>query len=557
MTIDPQTAQAQPNPKQPNILLIMADELVARLTGPYGHPVVQTPNLDALARQGVRFDAAYSPSPLCAPARACLVSGMYTSTNRVYDNAAYFAADIPCVGHYLTSAGYDTVLSGKMHFVGADQLHGFRRRLTTDIYAEEFNMLANRAPWSLARDPSLFDENNGNGRHAQNYVGSNVHVGRWNHHLAYDEEAHFRGLEYLRARGAVKGMATNRWARPSRPGSLGAEERSAERQHASAEAGTQPWFLCVSYHHPHEPFWPPQDVWDLYEGAEIEVPRFPDDMEQRYSMMDRWLNANHGIRFFKEELRNKVSLTRVRRAYYALVTWIDRKVGELIATLKEHDLWEDTVVMFTSDHGDMLCEKSMVQKRIFYDYSARVPLIMRFPHDEHAGTVVKEPVNLIDLFPTWLDLAGVPEERRLPMDGESLIGLIDGSDTRPRTTFSEMHVEDNPVPCFMVRRGKYKLIYLHGVGAQLFDLEADPDEWDNLSGKPAFAEVEAQLRSAILERFDVEAIERDIVRSIRSRRMIREAMRLNNTLWDYEPRFDPNKDAMQQYLPDRPAHAPG
>src|SRR5688572_356192 len=110
---------------RPNILLIMADELVARLTGgAYDHPVVMTPNLDELRRQGVRFDAAYSPSPLCAPARACLVSGMYTSTNRVYDNAAYFAGDIPCLGHYLTNAGYDAVLSGKMHFVGADQLHG-------------------------------------------------------------------------------------------------------------------------------------------------------------------------------------------------------------------------------------------------------------------------------------------------------------------------------------------------------------------------------------------------------------------------------------------------
>jgi choline-sulfatase len=200
----------------------------------------------------------------------------------------------------------------------------------------------------------------------------------------------------------------------------------------------------------------------------------------------------------------------------------------------------------------MLCEKSMVQKRIFYDYSARVPLLMRFPHDQYAGTIVKEPVNLIDLLPTFLDVVGVPAEARLPMDGQSVMGLVDGTDTAPRTTFSEMHVEDNPVPCFMVRRGKYKLIYLHGVGAQLFDLEADPDEWENLSGKPELASVEADLRNAILERFDVEAIERDIVRSIRARQLILPAMRRNNTLWDYEPRYDPNRDATRQYLPERP-----
>ncbi len=558
-------------PGAPNILLIMADELVATLTGAYGHPVVRTPNLDALVRRGVRFDAAYSPSPLCAPARACLVSGQYTSTNRVYDNAALFAADIPSVGHYLTNAGYDCVLSGKMHFVGPDQLHGFRRRLTTDIYAEEFNMLDNRSPWALARDPAAFSPERGRGRHAGNYVGSNVHVGRWHHHLSYDEETHFRALEYLRAQGAVKGMAERRWGRPTpaaRPGAgqrggagpdgeqsqlgqspLGAEEGAAERQHASGAGGRPaPWFLCVSYHHPHEPFWPPQDVWDLYEGEEIALPHFPEDLESRYSAMDRWLNANHGVRHFQEELRSPESLYRVRRAYYALITYIDRKVGELIATLQEHNLWEDTVVVFSSDHGDMLCEKGMVQKRIFYDPSSRVPLIARFPGDAHAGTVVRQPVNLIDLLPTFLDLAGVPDEARLPLDGRSLLGLLGGSDTAPRTTFAEMHVEDNPVPCFMVRRGRFKLNLMVGVDAQLFDLETDPGEWDNLIGKPQHAPVERELRGAIAERFDFERIEADVRRSIASRMMIREAMRRNGTLWDYTPIFDSSKDAMQQYL---------
>ena len=341
-------------PARPNILMIMADELVASLTGAYGHPVVQTPNLDELVRRGVRFDAAYSPAPLCAPARACLMSGQYTSTNRVYDNAALFAADIPCVGHYLTNAGYDCVLSGKMHFVGPDQLHGLRRRLTTDIYAEEFNMLDNRAPWSVARDPGPLRPR---GR-----------AGAPRPELRRLQRAR-RALApppLLRRRGPLPGPGV-----PARPG--GGEGRwpstagPAPRPPApsgprSAPPGAstprpdelQPWFLCVSYHHPHEPFWPPQDVWDLYEGAEIEIPAFPEDLESRTSAMDRWLNANHGIRHFAAELRSAESLTRVRRAYYALVTYIDRKVGELIATLKEHGLWEDTVIVFSSDHGDML-----------------------------------------------------------------------------------------------------------------------------------------------------------------------------------------------------------
>jgi choline-sulfatase len=536
-----------PTPAKPNILLIMADELVAALTGAYGHPVVQTPNLNALVASGARFESAYSPAPLCAPARACLVSGQYTSTNRVYDNAAYFAGDIPCIGHYLTNAGYDCVLSGKMHFVGADQLHGFRRRLTTDIYAEEFNMLDNRAPWSVARDASLFREEDGRGRHGQNYVGSNVHIGRWHHHLAYDEEAHFRAKEYIRARGAVQTLATQQSAAGT-AAPLGAEERSAERRHAAA-GDPQPFFLTVSYHHPHEPFWAPQDVWDLYEGAQIDVPEYPDNMDETYSAMDRWLNANHGIRFFKEELRSKESLYRVRRAYYALVTYIDRKVGELIDTLKERGLWENTLVIFTSDHGDMLCEKSMVQKRIFYEWSCRVPFIMRFPDERYAGSVVSEPISLVDLLPTLCDVASVPKADLLPHDGKSVIPLLDGSDTAPRTVFAEMHVEDNPTLCFMVRRGRHKYIYLHEIGAQLFDLDADPGEWHNLAGSPEHAQIEDELRRAIVERFDLDSIEADIKRSIEARHLIRQAMRINRTLWDYTPAFDSSRDAMLQYLP--------
>ncbi len=512
---------AQPGP---NILLIMADQLIPMLCGAYGHPVVQTPALTALAEHGVRFDAAYSPCPVCAPARACLLTGTYSSTNRVYDNAALFAADLPTVAHYLTNAGYDTVLSGKMHFVGPDQLHGFRRRLTTDIYPEEFTWVDNRAPWALERDPAAFDPSKGKGNHARSYTGSGVHVDRWHHHLAYDEEAHFRGLAYLRA--------------------VAAQRR--ERLQRGADVAP-PFFLCVSYHHPHDPFWPPQDLWDLYAGAEIEVPSFPDNLEATYSAMDRWLNANHGVQRYPE-LRDPDSLRRVRRAYYALITYIDRKVGELVATLQANDLWENTVVVFASDHGDMLGEKGMVQKRSFYEYSARVPLILRWPGDVYARTVCREPVSLVDLLPTLLDVAGVGQGQRLPIDGTSLLGLIDGSDTAPRTVFAEMHVEDVAALCFMVRRGPHKYVSPTGQAAQLFDLESDPGEWHNLAGEPSHRQVEESLRRAILARFSLEEIEADVRQSLRRRKLIKDAMARNGTLWDYVPAFDPARDALTQYL---------
>src|SRR3954452_7786744 len=118
----------------PNILLIMADQLVPFLTGAYDHPVVHTPALNGLVESGVRFDAAYTPYPLCAPARAALMTGKYGSALGCYDNAAILHADEPTIAHYLANAGYEAILTGKMHFIGPDQLHGFRRRLTTDIF---------------------------------------------------------------------------------------------------------------------------------------------------------------------------------------------------------------------------------------------------------------------------------------------------------------------------------------------------------------------------------------------------------------------------------------
>lgn len=163
--------------EQANILLIMADQLVPFLTGAYGHPVVQTPHLDRLAAEGIRFDAAYTPYPLCAPARVAFMTSRYASRIGCFDNAALFPTDQPTLAHYLTNAGYETVLSGKMHFIGPDQLHGFGRRLTTDVFPANIK-------WVPVPDES------GQGGHAHNYVPPNVGVRSWTKFLAFDEETH-------------------------------------------------------------------------------------------------------------------------------------------------------------------------------------------------------------------------------------------------------------------------------------------------------------------------------------------------------------------------------
>ena len=456
-----------------NVLVVMADQLVPFLTSPYGDPVARTPSLQRLADEGVRYDAAYTPYPLCSPARAAFMTGDYASRHGCYDNASILPADVPTVAHSLTLAGYETVLSGKMHFVGPDQLHGFAKRLTTDVYPAAMD-------WVPTQDP---EGRFVRGGHARSYVPPRVGVVDWSTFLAYDEETHFRALEYLR------------------------------------NGPHEPFFLVVSYHHPHDPFQVTQAMWDEYGDVEIPIPQTPAHVD--YSAMDVWANEAHETDAV--DLRDPDSLRALRRAYYALVTYIDRKLGELLEAMPD-----DTLVIFTSDHGDMLAERAMVQKRCFYEWSARVPLILRYPDRRDAGSVAAEPVSLLDLAPTILDLTGGRE--RLPMDGGSLL--------EPRgVVFSEYHVEKVRAPCFMVRRGRWKYVYIHGHGEQLFDLAEDPGEWHNLAPDPRAEE----LRALILEQFDPDAIARSGAESVARRELIARAMAQTTTRWDYSPVFDATK----------------
>ncbi len=501
---------------QPNILLIVCDQLIAALTGAYGHRVVSTPNLDRLAEQGVRFDAAYTPFPVCSPARACLMTGRHASAIGAWDNGALLPADQPTFADYLVNAGYDTVLSGKMHFIGPEQQHGFRFRMNTDIYSSDFTWV--RPEWiaikeAQGRDPEAVMSERPS-YNATHYVGDGVHIDRWHNALSHDEETHFRALEYLRARG----------------------NRSSSKVDG-------PFLLCASYHHPHEPFWPPQEYWDMYEGADIELPEFPDNLDKTYSILDRNLNAYHGTRRF--DLRDPDSLYRVRRAYYALVTYLDDKVGELLDELERNGLAENTVVVFTSDHGDMLGEKAMVQKRCFYEWSCRVPLIVRFPDGWQAGTTHAQPVSLIDLLPTFCELAGVDD--LLPHDGESLITQLQQPDD-DRIVYAQAH-EAVGVPCIMARQGTYKYNYFHGHPPQLFDLGTDPGEWQNLADDPAHAERAEVMRTQILSDFDPEAMATANLASLHRRALIRDVMLKHGRTWRHAPQYDQRRGAMAQYLP--------
>src|SRR4051794_31275289 len=246
--------------------------------------------------------------------------------------------------------------------------------------------------------------------------------------------------------------------------------------------------------------------------------------------MDRWANEAHETDAV--DLDDAANVTALRRSYYALVTYVDRKLGELLDCLEQTRQADDTLVIFTSDHGDMLGERRMVQKRCFYEWAVRVPLVVRLPGRENAGLVVDRPVSLLDLVPTLLDVAGVPDGERLTLDGASLLDTGDGP------VLAEYHVEKVRAPCFMVRSGRWKYIYVHGHDARLFDLDADPGERNALPGRVERRATEERLRALTLAGFAPAAIAAAGAVSVARRDLVRRAMERNGTSWDYQPFVD-------------------
>ncbi len=495
--------------RKPNIILIMADQLTPFMTGVYGNREVQTPNLDRLFREGVRFDAAYTPVPLCTPARAALMTGKYASRLGCWDNASPFSSEEPTIAHYCTLSGYETVLSGKMHFIGPDQLHGFERRLTTDFYPSSFN-------WLPERDPET-SQVIGGGEHARMYRIPEVGIRPWSRGLSYDEETHFQALHYLRNRSR------------------------------SVDGHERPLFLCVSYHHPHDPFHVTREMWDACTDAEVTIPDLSGNTRYPESVMDRWLNLGYH-RTDLHDISAPQSLMALRRSYSALVTYIDTKVGELLKVLEEQELLENSMIIFTSDHGDMLGERGMVQKRCFYEWSSRIPLLVRMPGGSPERQRILEPVSLLDITPTLLQvLCGSAEGEQLAadMDGRSFLDLIDdqgngagGSADGTREVFAEYVGEGVLGHCAMLVGNGFKYVRVHGHDEQLFNLQDDPGELHNLAAQESCQAVRQAMAARVGQRFNADDIEMKVQESITGRAVVRDAMQISRTSWDYAPEYD-------------------
>ena len=470
----------------PHILLIQADQLSAKALPFYGHPVVKTPHLDKLAAEGVLFENAYCNFPLCAPSRMSMLTGRYATDMEVWDNAAEAAPSQPTLMHYLRALDYHTCLCGKMHFVGPDQLHGYEDRITTDIY-----------PSNYAWTP---DWNKGEGDRPTgiNLTGvTEAGVCQRSLQIDYDEE-----VAYF----AVRKMFD------------------------LARYEKRPFFLTVSFTQPHSPFVARQEHWDLYADARIDLPEVPAIPPEEMDPMSRWIYHAHAgdqIEPTEEEIRT------ARRAYYAMVSAIDEKVGLLVRTMKECGLYENTIIVFTADHGEMLGERGQWYKQLFYEWSARIPLLIRYPA-EFCPRRIQECVSLVDLAPTLLDLASgsqatgraeseksaKPAEMAGPFRGRSLAPFLKTGHYPgwSNTVIAEYTGEGVCAPCRMVRRGDHKYIYTHGHPDILYDLAADPLELCNIArGQP---ETCAELRALALKDWNPEDILGRVLRSQRQRLLI-------------------------------------
>ena len=437
-----------------NVLLIMSDEHRPDTLACDGHPTVRTPTLDAFADQGTRFTSAYCSSPLCAPSRASFATGRYVSDIGFWDNATPYDGEPRSWGRHFSERDVDVTTVGKLDFEpGADD--GFDdQRLSAHRETPDVN--------GLYRDPVVQRENARDRIHAAGPV---------------EGDAWYRAREDATTEEAINVL-----------------ESKAETE------DDRPWVLNVNYILPHFPLKVEREYYETYPLAEMDLP------------VDYPAADDHPI---LEELRyhfdgrdvDEDVLRRTRAAYYGLCTALDHYVERLLDALDRVGLADDTLVIYTSDHGEPLGDHELWWKCCMYEPSVGIPLVVRGP-DVEAGVTVDRPASLLDVVPTMADVLGI--ETDSGWRGRSLLPLLTGGrDPDPdRTVFSEYHAHGTSRGMFMLRRGRHKYVYYPDEPDQLFDIEADPNELRNLATDPEYETLRAEFEADLREIVNPDAVDR-------------------------------------------------
>ncbi|MEO7146047.1 MAG: sulfatase-like hydrolase/transferase [Bryobacteraceae bacterium] len=462
------------NARPKNVLLLMADQHRPTALGINGDRVARTPNLDSLANTGARFDHAYCSSPVCVPSRASLLTGLWAHNHGAYSNGHAWPFQHKTIAHHFARAGYMTALIGKMHFVDA-QTHGFDYHLDfndwlqylgpkASMFAEEIGLRANSGS-GLPQIPDLWRES---GDPWPGAIPSDgrlglVALGRIS---KLEERDHF---ESFVTRESIRFL--------------------------KEQAREQPFLLIGSYLKPHDPFMPAARFYNMFRAGDMKIP----DTWHKVNLATVPAEIRESIqneRFEPELLHDPENVKRQIALYYANLAQMDDNIGQMLGAIRDLKLENDTVVVYTSDHGEMLGEHGLWQKMVFYEPAAGVPLIFRVPGITEPGSRTPTLVSLVSVLPTLLELCGIPAPSGL--DGESLAGDLHNSHrTRDTTVYSEYALASKGAKA-MIRHGDYKYInYSHDAPDEMFNLRDDPREMNNLAIQPAFSARADELKSKL------------------------------------------------------------
>jgi len=444
---------------KPNIILITTDQQRGDCLGCDGHPVVETPYLDELAEDGARFRHAYTSVPSCTPARAGILTGMdqwnHGRLTMTGSDPLEYPATLP---GELAKAGYHTQAVGKMHFAPQRRLYGFHNLVLDESGRRSVNFVSDYHEW--------FDENkDGPYGYRDHSVDWNSWMARPSHLPEHLHPSHWtasEGIKFLKHRDTTK-----------------------------------PFFMWLSFARPHSPYDAPQSYFDMY-ADNSEIPRAAvGDWCGRWDKKVADTNAPFSH-------RSDTETHRARAGYYGNITFIDHQIGRVLYELRRESpqVWANTFIIFTSDHGDMMGDHHHWRKTYAYEGSARVPFLVRFPNswDLDREQVLDQPIELRDIMPTILDAAGVdiPES----VDGESLLKIARNANTEWRDFVQGEHTTcyDRDYGMQYVTDGREKYIWYHHTGEKMFfDLVEDPLECCDLSTSPGHADRVAVWRKRLAE----------------------------------------------------------
>ena len=441
-----------------NIVFLFSDEHTSTAMGNSGHPIVRTPHLDRLASQSYTFDNAYCNSPLCTPSRLSMLTGRYPHQIEAWDLGVIANQHHQTWGHYLAVAGYETVLCGRTHFNGHDRLMGFSHRLLDDL---PFWYNTSGHP-----PHRTIDERRGSNSHvAECGPGEHAHTG-------YDQRVTELALDFLHQKATT--------------------------------SDNQPFLMYCGFMHPHFPLIAPAEFFSWYDPEKLKLPpSWNQALQNQHPIIQhlRWAWRN-------DVPPSEATVRRATAAYYALVSSLDTQIGRLLAAIDASPLRKNTVVIYTSDHGEMAGHHGIWQKQCFYQPSVKVPLMLRLPSNNCQSEVGKitQNVSLVDILPTLLDIGGLEKPSDLP--GHSLLEIARHQPNQTnRAVFSEYHHMGMLSAGFMLKRGHTKLCHYVGHQPQLFDLTNDPAEDDNLATKPEMADTLDNMEKALRDICDPQQID--------------------------------------------------